>query len=177
MTTFQSRWKAMSLVALLGAGITCAADAPGVRATVQPIPDRKPAPAFVLTDAAGKTAKLSEYRGKVVLLDFWATWCHGCKEEIPWFLAFQRKYGSQGFKVVGVSLDDGGWAAVKPFIEGAKVPYRVLLGEAATAKEYSISSMPDTFIIDRGGRIAAAYLGLVDKDDVETNIRAVLEKR
>jgi peroxiredoxin len=178
MTGFRPGWTAMSLVSLLlCAGNAGAADAPGVRAAIQPRTERKPAPAFVLGDAAGKQAKLSEYRGKVVLLDFWATWCHGCKEEIPWFSEFQRKYGSQGFAVIGVSLDDGGWAAVKPFIETAKVPYRVLLGDAATAKKYSIDSMPDTFIIDRGGRIAAAYFGLVDKDDVEENVRAVLEGR
>jgi cytochrome c biogenesis protein CcmG/thiol:disulfide interchange protein DsbE len=178
MTTFKSRWKAMSLVAVvLGAGNARAADTPGVRAAIQPIMERKQAPAFVLSDAAGKKAKLSDYHGKVVLLDFWATWCHGCKEEIPWFSEFRRKYGPQGFVVVGVSLDDGGWPVVKPFIERAAVPYRMLLGDAATAKKYSIDSMPDTFIIDRSGRIAAAYFGLVDRDDVEANIKVVLEKR
>lgn len=178
MTTLKSQRKMMLLLALLlfpgGAG---AADAPGVRAAIQPMTERKPAPAFVLSDAAGKKEKLSDYRGEVVLLDFWATWCHGCKEEIRWFSEFQRKYGAQGFAVVGVSLDDGGWPVVKPFIEAVKVPYRVLLGDARTAKRYSIDSMPDTFIIDRSGRIAAAYFGLVDREDVEANIRAVLEKR
>jgi peroxiredoxin len=168
----------VSLVALvLGAGSAVAADAPTVRATVQPIADRRPAPAFVLTDAAGKKVKLSAYHGKVVLLDFWATWCHGCKEEIPWFSEFQRKYGPQGFAVVGVSLDDGGWPVVKPFIKTARVPYRMLLGDDPTAKEYSIDSMPDTFIVDQKGGIAAAYVGLADRDNVETNIQTVLNER
>jgi peroxiredoxin len=180
MNTFTLRWTITAFMALLlGAGSAGAADPTGVRAVravVQPIADRKPAPAFVLTDAAGHAVRLSSYRGKVVLLDFWATWCHGCKEEIPWFSEFERKYGSQGLAVVGVSLDDGGWPVVKPFIKTAGVPYRMLLGDAPTAKQYSIDTMPDTFIIDRRGRIAAAYFGLVDRNDVEANIKAVLEK-
>ena len=110
------------------------------------------------------------------MLDFWATWCHGCKEEIPWFAEFERKYGSRKFAVVGVSLDDG-WPIVKDFHRTANVPYRILLGDEPTAGKYSISAMPDTFIIDRHGRIAAAYTGLVDRDNVETNIRAILGER
>src|SRR5271170_1670485 len=123
MKKSSSEWKTMSLVALALAGSAGAAEESTVRAIVQPTEDRRPAPAFVLTDAAGKKVKLSDYRGKVVLLDFWATWCHGCKKEIPWFSEFERKYGSQGFAVVGVSLDDGGWPVVKPFIKTARVPY------------------------------------------------------
>jgi peroxiredoxin len=169
---------AITLAALvLGVVSAGAADESTVRATVQPITDRRPAPAFVLTDAAGKKVKLSDYHGKVVLLDFWATWCHGCKREIPWFSEFQRKYGSQGLAVVGVSLDDGGWPVVKPFIKTARVPYRMLLGDDPTAKKYSIGSMPDTYIVDQKGRIAAAYVGLVNRDNVEANIQTVLKER
>jgi peroxiredoxin len=169
---------AIALAALvLGVAVAGAADEATVRATVQPITDRSPAPAFVLTDAAGKKVKLSDYHGKVVLLDFWATWCHGCKQEIPWFAEFQRKYGSQGLAVVGVSLDDGGWPVVRPFIKTARVPYRMLLGDDPTAKKYSIGSMPDTYIVDQKGRIASAYVGLVDRDNVEANIQTVLKER
>ena len=159
------------------AGIAAAADQPKVRAVLQSDDERKPAPEFALKDSSGKTALLKKYHGKVVLLDFWATWCHGCKEEIPWFSEFQRKYGSQGLKVVGVSLDGDGWKVLKPFLKNTKVPYRIVLGDDATAKQYGIENMPDTFLIDRKGRIAAAYTGLVDKDDVETNIRAMLARR
>src|SRR3984957_11601622 len=163
------------LVAL--ATLVIAADQPGTRAPLVPQNERQRAADFVLRDASGKTARLSDYAGKVVLLDFWATWCTGCKKEIPWFSEFQRTYGAQGFAVVGVSMDDGGWNVVKPFLAENRVPYRMLLGNDATAKLYGIESLPDTFLIDRKGRVAAAYKAvLVDKDDVETNIKALLSK-
>src|SRR5690349_7612651 len=77
---------------------------------------RENAPDFALKDVDGKTVHLSGYRGKVVLLDFWATWCGPCKLEIPWFMEFERKYKDRGFAVLGVSMDDDGWQSVKPFI-------------------------------------------------------------
>jgi peroxiredoxin len=131
------------------------------------------APVFTLTDSAGKTATLDAYRGKVVLLDFWATWCHGCKEEIPWFAEFQRKYSGKGLEVVGVSMDDG-WPVVKEFLAKTDVPYRIVLGDDALMKKYGNESMPDTFLIDREGRIAAVYRGLVNKDGVEKDLRGIL---
>ncbi|HEY3740226.1 MAG TPA: TlpA disulfide reductase family protein [Bryobacteraceae bacterium] len=154
--------------------MTLSAAEPNVRAPIQPVKNRKPAPAIALEDSAGKTAKLTDYRGKIVLLDFWATWCHGCKEEIPWFSEFARKYGGQGLVVMGVSLDDDGWKVVKPFLATTNIPYRIVLGDTPTAKRYGIEAMPDTYLIDREGRIAASYTGLVDKDNVEANIRAML---
>jgi peroxiredoxin len=175
------RWrgKAVQAAALLLtlAGIAGAADPSAVRAVLQPAAERKPAPEFALKDRSGKTVTLKKYRGKVVLLDFWATWCHGCKEEIPWFSEFQRKYSAKGLTVVGISLDDDGWKVVTPFLKTARLPYRIVLGDDPTAQKYGIGNMPDTFLIDRQGRIAAAYSGLVDKDDVETNIRAMLSQR
>src|SRR5207253_10207488 len=144
-----------------------AGDQKTIRAALHPAKERKPAANFALQDASGTTAKLKSYRGKVVLLDFWATWCTGCKQEIPWFSEFQRTYGSKGFAVVGVSLDEGGWNVVKPFLAETHVPYRMLLGDDATAQRYGIQNLPDTFLIDRHGRVAAAYIaGLVDKDTV-----------
>jgi peroxiredoxin len=157
-------------------GIT-AADQPAGRAVLQPAKERKPAPELALKDSSGKPMKLKKYRGKVVLLDFWATWCHGCVKEIPWFAEFEKTYGAKGLAVVGVSMDEGGWKVVKPFLAENHVPYRMLLGDDATAKRYGIEGMPDTFLIDRKGRLAAAYRAvLVDKDDVEANIKALLPK-
>ena len=83
------------------AGMAMAADQPRIRATLQPPRERKAAPQFALKDGSGKTIRLKNYRGRVVLLDFWATWCTGCKMEIPWFSEFQRKYGAQGLVVAG----------------------------------------------------------------------------
>jgi thiol-disulfide isomerase/thioredoxin len=112
-----------------------------------------------------------------VLFDFWATWCTGCKKEIPWFSEFQRTYGSERLSVIGVSLDEGGWKVVKPFLADTKVPYRVLLGDDSTAQRFGITNLPDTFLIDHQGRVAAVYrAGLVDKDDVESNVRILLSE-
>ncbi len=157
--------------------LASAADQPGVRAALVPQDQRQPAANFALTDSSGKTAKLSDYRGKVILLDFWATWCTGCKQEIPWFSEFQKKYGAKGFAMVGVSLDDGGWKALKPFLATANIHYRMLLGNPPMAQRYGIQNLPDTFLIDRGGRVAAVYTaGIVDKDDVEANLKAILDR-
>lgn len=158
------------------AGIATAVDQTTVRAAIQPTDQRKPAPEFTLQDGSGKTVNLKDYRGKVVLLDFWATWCHGCQEEIPWFSEFHRRYASEGLTVVGISLDSDGWKVVAPFVKTTKVPYQILLGNDAMSKTYGIENMPDTFLIDRQGRIAAAYAGLVDKDNVEANLRTMLSQ-
>jgi len=131
------------------------------------------APGFTLTDSAGKTATLADYKGKVVLLDFWATWCTGCKQEIPWFAEFQRKYGKQGLEVVGVSMDDG-WPVVKEFLAKTDVPYRIVLGDEALMKKYGNENMPDTFLIDRQGKIAGVYRGMVNKDGVEKDLKTAL---
>ena len=147
-----------------------------MRAIVQPANARKPAPEFALKDSSGKTVTVKDYRGKVLLLDFWATWCHGCQQEIPWFSEFQQKYAPKGLAVVGVSMDEEGWKAVEPFIRSENVPYRIVLGDHGMARKYGIENMPDTFLIDGEGRIAAAYFGLVDKNDMEANIQKMLSR-
>ena len=88
---------------------------------------RKPAPNFATSDAKGSPVKLADLRGKVVLLNFWATWCHGCGEEIPWFIQYQEKYKSQGLAVLGVSMDDEGWTVVTPFVRERKINYVVVV--------------------------------------------------
>jgi cytochrome c biogenesis protein CcmG/thiol:disulfide interchange protein DsbE len=160
------------------ASIAFAADSSGTNAVLQSANERKAAPELRLQDSSGKAMDLAEYHGKVVLLDFWATWCTGCKKEIPWFSEFQKTYGPKGFAVVGVSMDEGGWKVLKPFLAQTHVPYRMLLGDESTAQRYGIQNLPDTFLIDREGRIAAAYKeALVNKDNVEANIKALLSKQ
>jgi len=159
----------------LMAALAGAADAPTVRAPLQPVPERKPAPEFMLRDANGKAVSLKKYRGHVVLLDFWATWCHGCKEQIPWFTEFQKTYGPKGLAVVGISVDEGGLGVLRPFLLENHIPYRMLLGSEATLKTFGLDMLPDTFLIDKKGRIAAAYTGgVVNREDMEANIRPVL---
>jgi peroxiredoxin len=142
---------------LLFPGAAAAEDQSTVRAPLQSVKDRKPAPKFALKDVSGKTVQLKDYRGKVVLLDFWATWCTGCKKEIPWFSKIQRMYGGERFAVLGISLDQGGWSVLKPYLADAKVSYRMLLGDQVIAERFGIRQLPDTFLIDQHGRIAAVY--------------------
>jgi cytochrome c biogenesis protein CcmG/thiol:disulfide interchange protein DsbE len=135
------------------------------------------APDFTLQDADGHPVSLSSFRGKTVLLNFWATWCHPCAIEIPWFVEFERSYRDQGLVVLGVSLDEDGWQAVRPFIAERKINYRVLLGGDSVANLFGgIESLPSTFIIDRQGSIAATHLGLASRSAYEAGIKAALAK-
>lgn len=162
------------LPAVLPLLLFAAGTAPGERATIQPAAHRKAAPEVALTDATGKPMKLADYRGKIVLLNFWATWCGGCKEEMPWYSQFEKTYGPQGFAVIGVSLDDDGWGIVKPFLAKTSIPYRIVLGDESTKQKYNVDAMPVSLLIDRQGRIAATYTGLVDRANIENNIKQML---
>jgi cytochrome c biogenesis protein CcmG/thiol:disulfide interchange protein DsbE len=145
-------------------------------AAVKPDQDRKTAPDFTLKDANGKPVRLSDYRGKVVLLDFWATWCDPCAMEIPWFMDLERRNKDHGFEVLGVSMDDEGWDVVKPFVAKLGMNYRVLMGNDLTAQLYGgVDSLPTTFLIDREGRIAAVHVGLADRRDFEDGVERLLQ--
>ena len=144
-------------------------------ASVKAEKERRAAPDFALKDAEGKLVHLSDYRGKVVLLDFWATWCGPCKIEIPWFMDFQRQNQEKGLVVLGVSMDDEGWDIVKPYLASMKVNYRVVIGNDHTAQLYGgVDALPTTFLIDRDGKIAAVHVGLVDRKDFENGIDELL---
>jgi cytochrome c biogenesis protein CcmG/thiol:disulfide interchange protein DsbE len=120
--------------------------------------------------------KLSDYKGKVVLLNFWATWCGPCKIEIPWFMDFQKTYKDRDFAVLGVSLDEDGWDSVKPYIEEHKMNYRVVIGNDQVSQLFgSIDSLPTTLVIDREGRIASMHIGLVAKNTYQKEIEQLLE--
>lgn len=142
---------------------------------ITPEAQRKAAPDFTLPDASGKPLTLSAYKGKVVLLDFWATWCHGCKTEIPWYVEFYKEYRGQGLAVIGVSMDDGGMKVVKPFLAERGIDYAVVIGSEALANRYSLTAMPLTLLIDRKGRIAVSHAGVVDKQDFQSHIRELLK--
>ncbi len=137
---------------------------------------RKLAPEFTLRDSAGQTVKLSDYRGKVVLLNFWATWCGPCKVEMPWFMDFEQKYKDRDFAVLGVSMDDDGWKSVKPYLDQHKINYRVVVGTEEVSQQYgNIDSLPTTFILDRDGRIASTHFGLVSKSEYQNEILKLLD--
>ena len=143
--------------------------------------DKTPAPAnlnFVLKDTAGKNFSLASQKGKVILLDFWATWCAPCKVEIPWFAEFQTKYGPRGLAVIGVSVDDTA-EKLKPFVQQYKMNYPVLLGEGHDdlmgPKGFgTMGVFPTTFVIGRDGRICKAHEGLSAKEKFEQEIKALL---
>lgn len=132
-----------------------------VKAAVKPDKERKTAPEFSLKDSNGQTVHLADYKGKVVLLDFWATWCGPCKVEIPWFMEFEQQFKDRGFAVLGVSMDEDGWDAVKPYMEDRKINYRILLGNEQISDIYGgLDSLPTTLLIDREGKIASIHIGL-----------------
>ena len=136
----------------------------------------KPAPDFSLADANGAPIRLSAYRGKVVLLDFWATWCGGCKTEIPWYVEFQSKYRDAGLSAIGVSMDADGWKSVKPFLAEHNLNYAVVIGNDELGERFGLLNMPLTLLIDRNGRIAESHAGVVDKDNFESKIRSLLQE-
>jgi peroxiredoxin len=117
------------------------------------------APDFALKDASGRTVKLSDFKGKVVVLDFWATWCPPCRQEIPGFVALHSQYKDQGVEVVGVTFDDG-WEPVKPFVQNYGINYTVVMGDQDVAKRFgNINGIPTTFVIDRDGVIRKKHVG------------------
>jgi peroxiredoxin len=152
--------------------------------TLIPKASRSIAPGFTLTDAHGERIDLSDFKGKVVLLDFWATWCGGCKREIPWYMEFDKKFRGQGLAVIGVSMDEEGWKVVRPFLArkidaetggNTAMKYPVVIGNNKLAKEYNLTSMPMTLLIDREGRIALSHTGVVNKDDFQSHILQLLK--
>jgi peroxiredoxin len=138
------------------------------------VEDRQPAPDFTLRDTRGATVRLADYRGKVVLLDFWATWCVPCKVEIPWFKEFGRDYQQRGFAVLGVTLDSDR-DVVTQYAARQKIAYRILLGDELTVRQYGgVHALPEMLLIDREGRIATRHVGVSSKTDYEREILELL---
>ena len=133
------------------------------------------APDFELSDLSGKKVHLSDFHGKVVILDFWATWCGPCRQEVPDFVRLQAKYRQQGLVVVGLSLDAGGEKAVRPFAEEFNVNYPMLLANDETARRFGgIVGIPTTFVLDRQGRIVKKFMGVMPAQTFEEAILPLL---
>jgi len=155
---------------------------------VTPLMD-KAAPAFTLDDLSGRKVSLANYRGKAVLINFWATWCGPCQVETPWLVELRDKYAAQGFEVLGVDTegddleagDKAGWAkneaAVGKFVSQMKVSYPMLLDGDSISREYGgLDDLPTSFFVDRKGKVVATQVGLTSESDLEAKIKKALEE-
>ncbi len=148
----------------------------------------KAAPDFTLEDLNGKRLSLADYKGKALLINFWATWCAPCKIETPWLIELRNQYAAQGFEILGVSMDDldrddpaklsGEKKEIAHFVQQMKMPYPVLIGGDSISKPYGgLDDLPTSFFVDRNGTVVAAQLGLTSKDEIEAKIKKSLGER
>jgi thiol-disulfide isomerase/thioredoxin len=154
--------------------------------TVSPL-NGKSAPAFALNDLSGNKVSLESFRGKAVMVNFWATWCGPCRIETPWIVELRNKYAAQGFEVLGVDTegddleknDKAGWAkataAAGKFVAEEKIPYPVLLDGDSISREYGgLDDLPSSFFVNRKGVVVAAQVGLTSQNDIESKIQKAL---
>src|SRR5262245_11106353 len=135
------------------------------------------APDFTLTTLEGQPVKLSDYRGKAVLLNFWATWCGPCKVEMPWFVELQKQYGPDGLQVVGVAMDDASQDDISKFAKDMGVNNQILVGKEAVGDAYGgVPFLPLTFYIDRDGKVVDKVLGLKGRAEIEDNIKKAMSE-
>jgi peroxiredoxin len=139
-----------------------------------PAESRVAAPDFTLTDLNGRTLSLFQFKGKVVLLDFWAVHCGGCKVEIPWYVAFDKIYRDKGLALIGIDMYGESPDEVKAFMKEAHMNYPVAIGNDALGDKFHVEAMPLTLLIDRSGRIAVSHAGVVDKTQFEKDIQELL---
>jgi thiol-disulfide isomerase/thioredoxin len=158
----------LSVLALLALGLV--ACAPKKLAVIGP------APAWELKDVNGKLVRSEQFKGKVVVVDFWATWCGPCRVEIPGYIELEKKYGKDGFAIIGVSLDQAGPEVVKDFISKNGINYQVVMGdEAVTAAFRGVEAIPTTFLIDRAGQIRDRKVGVEEAAEYEKKVLALLK--
>lgn len=164
------------VAAMLFAGVRIArqnrANAPGKGQLIGNL-----APDFDLQTLDGKNLKLSDLRGKAVLLNFWATYCGPCKIEMPWFVELQKEYGPQGFQIVGVAMDDASTEDIAKFAKEMGVNYPILLGKDSVAESYGgVSVLPTTYFVDRGGKIIAREFGLQSRSVFVDHIKKAMSQ-
>jgi thiol-disulfide isomerase/thioredoxin len=133
------------------------------------------APEFALQSLDGKAVHLADFRGKAVLLNFWATWCEPCKIEMPWFVELQKQYGPEGLQVVGIAMDDASQEDIAKFASKMGVNYPILIGKEAVGDAYGgVQFLPATFYIGRDGKVVEKVFGLKGRGEIEENIKKAL---
>jgi len=133
------------------------------------------APDFSLQSLDGKTVHLSDFRGKAVLLNFWATWCGPCKIEMPWFVELQKEYAPEGFQIVGVAMDDASPKEIADFAKEMGVNYPVLIGKESVGDAYGgVQFLPESFYIDRNGKVIDKAFGLKGRGEIEDNVKKII---
>lgn len=132
-------------------------------------------PEFVLKDLSGKQVRLSDYKGRVVVVNFWATWCGPCRTEIPSFVKLREQYHEKGFEIIGISLDEDDPDGVAVFAARLKINYPVVLADMETVEAFGpMNAIPTTFVIDRQGQVQSRHLGMLSFDEVESAIKPLL---
>lgn len=134
----------------------------------------RPAPAFTLSDISGNSVASSQFLGKPTVINFFATWCPPCREEIPGFVEVHNKYRSEGFELIGISLDTDTRKTLPQFLVQNGIGYRILLGDTATVRAYGVSPIPTTFFIGKDGKIRKVHIGYMDKASFEQEVRKLL---
>jgi peroxiredoxin len=136
------------------------------------------APDFTLQSLDGKTIRLSDFRGKAVVLNFWATWCAPCKIEMPWFVDLQKQYGPAGVQFLGIAMDDASTKEIAEFAQSVNVNYPILIGKEAVGDAYGgVQFLPETFYLDRDGKIVDKAFGLKGRGEIEDDIKKILGQR
>ena len=138
---------------------------------------RKHAPDLSVADMAGNRVSLSQYRGKIVLLDFWAVDCGLCVTEIPWWVQFDKKYHDKGLQLIGIDMAEESPSKIKPFMQKSQMNYPVALGNDDIQNRFQVEGLPKTLLIDRQGRVAISRAGLVDRDEFERDIEELLREQ
>jgi peroxiredoxin len=140
------------------------------------LPVLREAPAWSLKDVNGKTVNFAEFKGKVVVIDFWATWCPPCREEIPGYIEMTKKHGKDGLVIIGISLDQAGPGVVRSFMAKSGINYPIVMGDDATVAAFGgVEGIPTTFLIDREGFIRDKKVGMMAAAEYEKKILAVLK--
>ena len=172
------------LLASVAQGELVANPAGGAPQYLSPLKGR-PAPAFALEDLSGRKVSLASYKGKAVLINFWATWCAPCKIETPWLIELRNRYAAQGFEVLGISADDldpddqrklsEEKKEIARFVEQMHIPYPVLIdGDSLSTPYDGLDALPASYFVDRNGTVVAAQLGLSSKEEIEANIKKAM---